>query len=382
MKRFLLVGLLVGTVSAQEVHDCGVDHDHEKTVPYVLVHADVSVYGDWVYDATETSEEGFNLKTHTHFDLEVSPVDHWFIRSKIKVEQSHSHEHGSHEEDDHDDEGRGGNRYFEDHVLIFEELQVVYAPGAWAFFAGKFNPDSGLDQHTVPGYYGYEIVEEYSILGRMGAGASYRFDTDHFGSHYVRASGFFRDTTFLNQTLINGSEEPDDQNDGGIANTEDFSSWAISLSGDRLLYTAIGDTIHDVDYVLAYAHQAAGYGADEDHTAEERIAVGGVYTATLTEDLQLRTVGEFKHIRNNGTHKGEDLSIYTAGVGTTYRGWELGGSYSLLDSNEDEDGHHIQASLGYVWPNGLGVHAGWKSVEEEGDEQKSVGLMVSYHMVY
>ena len=370
----LLSGVMVSHASAQGLHFVGCDHDHGKAAPYMDVHTDVRIYSDWIYDSD--GDERVNLKAHAHFDFEFSPVEEWFIRSRMKLEQRHLHDHAAHEEI-----RISRDRYFDDHVLVFEEVMLVYAPGSWEFFAGKFNPVSGLDQHVVPGAYGYEIEEPYSVLGRIGAGASYQFETDGFGSHRLQASGFSRDTTPLNQTLINGNgDEPDDKEDGGIANTHDFSSWAVSLSGDDLFYAAVGDTIHEVDYVLAYVRQAAGYGAEADeHAAEERGVIGGVYTVTLFEALQVRGVGEYKHIRNHHTHRDEDLGVGTVGLGIYCHGWELGGSHSVLNSNEETDGHHSQVSLGYVWGSGLGVHGGWKSVEEEGEEQKSLGVTISYH---
>jgi hypothetical protein len=374
MKKIMAVLSAFIPVLAVSAQECSVPgHVHEKTAPYLTAHTDVRVYADKIYEADDPKEEIFNLKTHTHVDLEFSPVEHWFVRSSLKLEQKHSHDHGG------GGPGPDGkDTYFENHVLMMEELKLVYAPGPWEVFGGKFNPVTGLDQHDIPGWYGYEIEEEYSILGRLGAGAAYTFDTEKFGSHRLEASGFCRDTTALNQTLINSSGEPDSRSEGGVANTHDFSSYAASLSGD-LFYFAAGDTIHDLNYVLAYARQDAGYGAEDDHDDEDRAVIGGVYTAALTENLQLKGVGEFKNIRNSHTHRGEDLRISTAGAGLSWLGWELGGSYSLLDSNEEPDGEHVQTSLGYVWKCGLGLHGGWKLVEEEGERPKSVGLMLSYH---
>jgi hypothetical protein len=356
---------------AQQVCEHG--HVHEKTAPYGSVHTDVRVYGEQVYSADDPGEEIFNLKTHTHINLEFSPVENLFIRSKLKLEQKHSHDHGG------GGPGPDGkDTYFENHLLMIEELKLVYAPGPWEAFAGKFNPVAGLDQHDIPGWYGYEIEEEYSILGRLGAGSAYTLETETLGSHRLEASGFFRDTTVLNQTLLNSGGEPGSKEEGGIANTHDFSSWAVSLSGDPL-YAAVGDTLHQFRYVLAFARQDTGYGAEADHDDEERFSAGGVYTMTLSENIQLKGVGEYKNIRNNHTHGDEDLRISTAGAEISWRGWELGGSYSVLDSTEEPDGEHVQTSLGYVWPCGLGVHGGWKRVEEEGEERKSIGFMVSYH---
>jgi hypothetical protein len=372
MKNVISIVLVLAAGSGLAQECC--PHVHaDKTAPYWTVHLDSRVHADQVYDADDPGEEIFNLKTHTHADIEFSPAENWFVRSLLKLEQKHSHDHGG------GGSGPDGkNTYFDNHLLMIEELKLVYAPGAWEVFGGKFNPVAGLDQHDIPGYYGYEIEEEHSILGRMGAGIAYTLETQKFGAHRVELSGFCRDTTILNQTLINSGGEPDSKEEGGVANTEDLSSGAVSLSGEAF-YFAAGDTIHELDYVLAYARQAAGYGAGADHDDEDRAVIGGVYTATLTENLQFKGVGEFKNILNSHTHRGEDLRISTAGAGLSWLGWELGGSYSFLDSKGEPDGEHIQTSLGYVWNCGVGLHGGWKLTEEEGEAQKSIGLMVSYH---
>jgi hypothetical protein len=364
----MLAGGLAAIGFAEEHH-----HHDEQTVPYLTVHTDVRVYAEQVYEADESGEEIFDLKTHAHADIEFSPIENLFIRSSLKLEEKHSHDHGG-----GGAAPDGKDVYFENHVLMIEELKLVYAPGRWDVFGGKFNPVVGLDQHDIPGWYGYEVEEEYSILGRMGAGAAYTFETANLGDHRLEMSGFCRDTTALNQTLINSGEEPDSRSDGGVANTHDFSSWAVSLSGEPL-YAALGDTVHQLRYVLAYARQDAGYGAEADREDEERGVIGGVYTATLTETLQLKGVGEFKNIRNYHTHGDDDLRISTAGLGLSWLGWEFGGSYSALDHTGEPDGEHIQASLGYVWSSGFGVSSGWKLSDEEGEQKKSVGLMVSYH---
>lgn len=371
----LLTGLLGCLATAQDLdcNACGHDHSHEKVAPYWSVHADTRVYAEQVYEADDDLEEIFDLKTHSHVNIEISPVDDLFVRSSLKLEKKHSHNHGG-----GGPSPDGKDTYFENHVLMLEELVLVYSPGPWEIFAGKFNPVVGLDQHDIPGWYGYEIEEEHSILGRLGVGGAYAFETESFGAHRLEVSGFCRDTTVLNQTLINSGEEPDSKEDGGVANTHDFSSWAVSLSGEPL-YAAVGDSIHQLRYVLAYARQDEGYGAAPDHNDEERLVAGGVYTVTLTEDLQLKAIGEYKDIRNNHTHDDDDLRIGTTGASLTWRGWELGGSYSVLDHTDEPDGEHIQGSLGYVWPCGLGVSGGWKLVEEEDEQKKSLGLMVSYH---
>jgi hypothetical protein len=360
-------------VLAQE--QCALGHVHEKSAPFLTVHTDMRIYAEQVYDASDPDEEIFALKTHSHMNIEFSPVENLFVRSSLKLEKQHSHDHGEHAED-HDDPAE--DQYFEDHSLILEELTLVYAPRNLEMFGGKFNPTTSLDQHDIPGWYGYAVEEAYSILGRIGAGVAYTVDTEMFGSHRLEISSFFRDTTPLNQSILHGNNEPDSKNEGGIANTQDFSSWAISLAGEPL-YKAIGDTIHELRYVLAYARQDAGYGADSYHKNEDRFVMGGVYTVTFSENLQLKSVLEFKDFRNYQTHADNDLHMSTVGMSLFWKGWELGGSYSKLDHSDEPDGELIQASLGYLWASGLGISGGWK-LENSGEEKtKSAGLMVSYH---
>ena len=371
MDKGVFTLLAAGLAGGAWAEPCGAcDLLHEKSAPYLSAHTDVRIHADKVYSADDSNERVFNLKTHSHVDLELSPADSWFLQAALKLEQKHEHGGGAAPD--------GKDKYFRQHLLLIEELKLVYAPGPWEFFAGKFNPTDGVGQHDVPGFYGYEIIEETSILGRLGAGSAYTFETGRFGNHRLEVSGFFRDTTVLNQALINSSGEPDRRRDGGEANTHDFSSWALSLSGD-LFYTSIGDTVHEVDYVLSYARQDAGAGAPPDHKNEDRAAVGLIHSGALSEDLQLRNVVQVKGFQNSHTHQGEKRLITTIGSGLAWQGWELGGSYSFLDSNSDPDGHHIQASLGYTWRNGLGLHGGWKLIEEDDEQTKSIGLMLSYY---
>lgn len=74
------------------------------------------------------------------------------------------------------------------------------------------------------------MIEEYKIAERIGAGFKYSANLEDFGTHQINISSFFADTTFLSDSLIDQRGHTSKE-DGGLANTEDFDSYAISISG-------------------------------------------------------------------------------------------------------------------------------------------------------
>ena len=64
------------------------------------------------------------------------------------------------------------------------------------------------------------------------------------------------DTTFLSDSLLDQRGHTSKE-DGGLGNTEDFDSYAISLGG-KDFYSLNNNIAERVSYRLGYAHQEAG----------------------------------------------------------------------------------------------------------------------------
>jgi hypothetical protein len=262
-----------------------------------------------------------------------------------------------------------------------EEVKAVFSAGPVEAFVGKFNPRVGLDMHAFPGYYGYEVVEEYSILERLGIGARGTLETGVAGDITLELSSFFADTSFLNEGIGADREVPHSTDDGGLANTESLESFSASLYGNGW-YTNLGDTIHALNWAAGAAYQDGRKGELAGVCADEtRFSLGLEYGATLTPDLVVRLVGEWMHAEDYGGAKDADTDFATLGASVHYRRWQVGGTFTDINRTGDgqDDGTHVQASVGHVWDNGVGVHVGWKEDSHEEDRKTSVGLTVSYH---
>lgn len=392
---------------------CGTSHDvSERTdFPFVTTHVDGKMHGDRIYDSTDSGNEIDWLRLHLHGDFGLR-LNSWLrLETRIKIEEAHSHggcgsedDHGQvhhedgddHEEDDdhgddHADEHHhhaghqhgydGENRYFQDHVAVIEELKTVFSLGPGELFAGKFNPRTGLDMHAFPGQYGYNVPEEYSILERIGVGGRLFLPTDILGTLALELSTFFADTTFLNEGVGEDRQVPHARSDGGLANTESFESFAASLSGAGW-YTAVGDTIHALDWTVGAAWQDGGENSEHGGCADEaRWSLGAIYEIVWKSDLSTRLVGEYMQADNFAGSAGDDAGFMTFGAGVYYRGWQVGGTCTAIDHEAGmEDGGFMQVTVGYAWDNGVGLHVGWREDNREEERNRSIGFTLSYHL--
>ena len=170
---------------------------------------------------------------------------------------------GGHDHE-HDDEDTD-NKYFEDHVLYVDQLYLdaVLAEGL-SLQAGKMKIPVGFGMHEYPGYYGYEVQEEIMLLEKIAFNLKYEFETQNGARVTLDASTFFSDTA-LNESAINSRENQLEHEDGGPANTEDFSSFALGFRVDNL-YFMQDEHIHEFVVLGGYAFQAEGdYSAYEEH---------------------------------------------------------------------------------------------------------------------
>ena len=108
----------------------------------------------------------------------------------------------------------------------------------------------GFGIHEYPGYYGYEVQEEMMLLEKIAFNLKYEHGFDNGAKLTLDASTFFSDTT-LNESAINSREEQLEHEDGGPANTEDFSSFALGFRLDNL-YFMTDDYIHEFVMFIQY----------------------------------------------------------------------------------------------------------------------------------
>ena len=402
---FLTVYAVANPAFAAEGHD----HDHGAHSGegfFADVHA--KVHSDQLV-SVEAGEHKFSeTYAHAHFDAGASFGEHFSVFAGIKLEgEPAGHAHGGEVPLAVPD---GSDRFFDDHPLIVEQLKLTISDGPFSLYGGKFNPKVGFNYERFPGVYSYQTVEEYAIKERIGVGFGVSFNAIDYGVHKLDFSTFHADTSALSDSLITKRGQTDKE-DGGVSNTEDISSFAISLGGSDF-YSLNNDIVEGLSYQLGYAEQKAGRGNEAD---EKRTSAGLEYRHQFSRDLEARLVTEIMDIDHINGEAAHDRTHSMLALGWDYRRWNFTVSYMNVDNmveeehdeEEEEEGHHdededeheedeeghghehdheaegmdghiFQVSLGYQFNNGIGLDWGYQYVDEEGEITERMGLMLSF----
>ena len=209
------------------------------------------------------------------------------------------------------------------------------------------------------------------MFGR-GHGGSVTFGNEKAGTHRFEASTFFLDTSVLAQSTLK-SRGTTAHSDGGVSNTEDFSSFAVSLNGEDVA------GIKNLRYHVAHIYQANGVNNTGDETG---YAFALTHTFGLAKDLSLTPLIEFVHFENAEGTKDQDRDYVTLSTLFNWKSWNLALAYVDRDT-EDADGTNtddylFQVSAGYEFGFGLAVDVGWSIAEESDVETQTVGVLFAY----
>ena len=350
------------------------DHDHDSDSQF-YGHLDVRVHYDIITEAEEDVEKFNEAYSHSHLELGAKVDQKFSINTNIKLEGEafgHSHGGGGSSAD-------GDDRYFEEHPLLVEKLTLNYKGENFSTYIGKFNPIVGIGYHSVPGVYGYSLIEEYAIREKLGLGGSIDFEANYYGSHSLDFSTFYADTSFLSDSRIHQRGQTQ-KSDGGVANTGDLSSFAVSLGGSNFYSISNNNIVEGLSYRIGYAHQEKGVTNEEN---EERYAASLGYKYQISGDLSSRLITEYIDIEHLGGEAGHDRSFYTTALKLDFKEWHLGTSYTHIrndaeEEDESHNGHVYQISAGLMLNDVVGVDFGYKYSDRETEVKERIGVMISY----
>ncbi len=312
-------------------------------------------------DSDDPNNERSNLFGRTEVAPTLQLSEHFFIDGVAVLEPVQ-------------DGGPGDDRFFDDEGVFIEEIKLNYENGPWAAFAGKFNPGFGIAWDFGRGIWSEDFAEDYEITEKIGFGGAYSFGGEISGSHTITGSTFFADTSFLSHSAGTG-RGTFEKADGGASNTEDFSSFVLSLDG-----TDIGG-IENLSYHLGFRHLAEG-DANTSGDDEQGFAANVHYTLPISDTLQSDVLIELVSIDNVDGGL-DDANYYTASiVNTIDDNWNVTIGYTkrTMDINAGADirDHLLQLSGGYDFGNGLTLEAGWKNTEEAGVDTDVLGGLMRY----
>lgn len=335
---------------------------------------------------------GFSVTTELLLEGEPSGHDHaehGHDGEDEHGEEEDEHEHDEDEGEDHDEHGddehadEGDNAFFGDHSLTLEEFALNFRHGFgaadFALYGGKFTPAFSLDEHSFPGVYTYRMVHDYMFDPRVGLGGAVGVNADDFGSHRFDLSFFARDTTVFSNR--NGKRRR--KSDGGVSNTGDLSSFALSIGGGGFYSLRSGlpaALAESFSYRFGYAKQAKGAGNDRD---ESRYAISIRNFRQFTPNLSAVMVSEYIAIKNLGGEADRDRKQVSIAVGFDWKKWTLagGGAWTdntALEPDEGRDGSMFSFSLSRAVGK-MKIGAGYQRVKEEGETSSRVGALLSWH---
>ena len=379
---------------AHEGHDHS-SHDHSShgsSGKDFYIHGGFKVHFDTITEAHEKKDEVDESYTHSHLEIGYNLTNNLSVVTDVKIEgESGGHSHGGATAKAPED------KFFEDHKLFINKLLLTYSTDSdITLYGGKFSPSVGLDYHTFPGIWGYQKAEEYAIVERLGYGIALNQDFGDLGKHKLNVSTFFKDTTSLSNSVITDRGKTK-KSDGGVSNTQDFSSYSISLEG-KDFFSLNNNFVDGLSYKLGHAKQSKakkGWGSNSANTSgiddntdlthdEKRSSISLVHKSLIAPSLSMRILTEFMKIEHLTGEEGHDRDYMTTGLDFYYKKINFGGTYTQ-ETNEAEEADEAiddkvyQVSLGYLVNNNLHVHIGYKKADEENEIKHTLGAMIQYY---
>lgn len=272
--------------------------------------------------------------------------------------------------------------WFDRNGAFAEELKLNFESGPWAAWVGKFNPGFGTAWDFGRGIWSEDFAEDYEITEKLGVGVAYTQELEDGSSHTLTATSFWADTSFLSGSTI--THRPKMKlTDGGASNTEDFSSFTVSLDGENL------GGVENLGYHLGYrslGEQDNGANASTD--SETGFAATVNYVIPVDDNLSLDVLAEYVRLRGFEGVRDSDRDYYTASVVATIdEAWNVTAGYTRRDIKNDGSGVSyddtlLQLTGGYDFGNGLTAEAGWRSSEEASSDTDILGFLFRYTMEF
>ena len=338
----------------------------DASFPRVEGEVSVEIQNDYTYDSDDPDAELNDTYTTTEPGVSVRLTPELSIEGAFVFEPVQ-------------DPGPGDDRFFDDHGLYAENLYLQYATDRFSLFAGKINPTFGVAWDLAPGIYGTEFAEDgYELAERIGAGGSVTFGNETAGAHTLTAAPimaataatFFADTTFLSESTITDRGRLR-ESDGGVSNTEDFSSFSVTLDGDASVL------VDGLSYHVGVESQEGGVGDPEDELGFAAALYGEF---PIAPEFAIAPIVEYVRLNDAGGANA-DQDLVTAGAALLHGPWNLSTSYTYRSTDTvggSEDDDLFQLSAGYEFENGITADVGYRYTEEAGIETNTLGFLIAY----
>ena len=392
---FTLIFFSISATSSytQDGHEGHNHSGHAKFDKKFYIHGGIKMHFDTIAEAHEKNEEVDESYTHSHIEMGYNLNKNFSLLTDIKIEgESGGHSHGEATVSKLPED-----KFFDDHKLFIDKLILSYSTDVGiTLYGGKFAPSVGLDYHAFPGIWGYQKIEEYAIVERLGYGIALKQNFEDLGTHKLNVSTFFKDNTSLSNSVITDRGKTK-KSDGGVSNTQDFSSYAISIEG-KDFFSLSNNFVDGLSYKVGHAKQSkavknlgsnsANSSAINDNVNlthdEKRSSISLVHKSIIAPNLSMRILTEFMKIEHFTGEESHDRDYITTGLDFYYKKINVGGTYTqetneAAEADEAIDDKVYQVSLGYLVNNNLHLHIGYKKADEANEIKHRVGAMIAYY---
>ena len=335
-----------------------------QSYPHLDVAVTAEVQNDFTFDSDDPGVERNDTFTKTEPALTLHFSRGLYMQAGIVLEPMLDPEPGK-------------DRFFEDQGLFAETWTINFETERMHVFAGKFNPGFALGYNLAPGIYGEDFPEEYEMTERIGFGGHVILGDESSGEVTLSASTFFADTSFLSGSALTHRGRLHEV-DGGAGNTEDLSSFVVSVDAGNLPFLP-GLSAH-----LAVRHQAAGKGDIDDETGFVAALYGSF---NVTDQIAWVPFVELVYL-GDADDAAEDRTYLTLSSTLLRGAWRADLSYSRrhidykLALMSDTIDHEFQATAGYEITEGVLVEAGYMFADEDDIQSHTLGVRLSYNFTF
>jgi hypothetical protein len=358
------VGAMAGMASPVLAAEDAETPEAPKTYPYLSGDISVEFYFDATIDADNPDAKGNDAYNTTEMTTEAHFSPRFSVLSHLVLEPVR-------------DRLPGDDRYFEDHGLYVEELYGKLNFDPVQLFAGKFDAAFGRAWDDAPGIYGTDIAADYELTERIGAGFSFQRDDTVIGTAKLLASVFHADTSVLGRSAFTSRGEAY-LVDGGLSDTGDFSSFAVSLEGEKL------PGLSGISYNLGFVHQA---GSVEDLDDQNGV-VFGLQAERSYNGVAFKWIAETAYFDYGGdVYAAGDPALFadklwyrTLGVEAKMGKYHAAAVYATRDADLFDGTHfddvQYQLSAGIDLGENWTLDIGYKFLNAQAEESHTVGLML------
>lgn len=351
--KFAAIALLLATTAYSPAYA----EDGESTKPLIEGELETGLSSDWTFQSDDPTAEIIDLYAEAALAVKLNAANWLAFNLGLTFEPVL-------------DPQASTDRYFGDHGLYVDTLNIQVEHAGFMAVAGKFGAGFGTAWDVTPGIYGTNFTEDYEYSEMIGFGGAYSFDAGAPGVITLGGNVFFMDDTFLSDSAF-AKRGRNSVSSGGPGNTGRLDNFSFTIDGSDI------PAVDGLAWHLGYVHLHAGVGDVSDVNG---FAAGLVRETELGNGITFGWNTEVAYF--DGANGANDEALYlTGGLSVVNGPWHGEVSATLRRTDYAAGGRDndllTQVSGGYEFENGVDLSLGYVMSREAGERSHTVGLRLS-----